>query len=368
MDSMWSFSLRLLLFWLWTSCLDAGYVGQSQWSEFFPDCGGSYQSPIDVDKAQAQYDPSLIPVQTLGYDQHGNAPFILSNNGHTVNMALPGWMGVAGLPWQFSAAQLHLHWGNGAGEGRGSEHTIDGRSAAAELHVVHYNSELYTNLSEAMTQKNGLAVLGVLIEIGEETNQAYANIINYLHRIKHAGQSVAIPAFDVRTLLPADLGLYYLYNGSLTTPPCYQSVLWTLFTQTVKISLAQLLKLETVMYSTKADVSEPTLLQDNYRTTQPLHNRTVLSSFPHVSVKVYTAGEVSAIVMGSLCGCVGLAVIIRFIVKTIRSTSSWDVLHNVRPTPQSRTNDLAKESKQDMDLRTTSDPGKKEESPPQAEP
>lgn len=40
-----------------------------------------------------------------------------------------------------------------------------------------------------------------------------------------------------------------------------------------------MLKLETVLYSSKAEEEEPTILQDNYRATQPLNHRTVLSSF-----------------------------------------------------------------------------------------
>ncbi|XP_051577871.1 carbonic anhydrase 14 isoform X3 [Myxocyprinus asiaticus] len=286
---------------------------------------------------------------------------------YAVQMTLPRWMGVAGLPLHYSAVQLHLHWGNGVGVATGSEHTINGLSSSAELHIVHYNAEFYANMTEAKTQENGLAVLGVLIEAGEETNQAYGRILNYLDHIRYAGQQVAIPAFDVRLLLPNDLGQYFRYNGSLTTPPCHQSVLWTIFNERVKISHLQLMKLETLLFSSKAEAAEPTALQDNFRVTQPLNNRTVLSSFIHVSAKMYTTGEIIAIVIGSLCGCVGLAVIIRFIVKTIRSTSSWDVLPSIRPAPQHSTKDMAKEPKQDMALKTTSDPTNPEEATPQPE-
>ena len=62
-----------------------GLVGQSEWSQYFPDCGGNSQSPVDVVTTQTKYDPSLIPLTPLGYSQHGNKPFTLYNNGHTGN-------------------------------------------------------------------------------------------------------------------------------------------------------------------------------------------------------------------------------------------------------------------------------------------
>ncbi|KAF7708023.1 carbonic anhydrase 14 isoform X2 [Silurus meridionalis] len=321
----------------------AGAAGQSEWPVLFHECGGSSQSPINVDTSETRYDPSLPEIRPLGYEQYGHEPFTLSNDGHTVMILLPSWMGLAGLPWQFSALQLHLHWGNGVSLATGSEHTVDEQSASAELHVVHYNSALYSNVTGAKTRENGLAVLAVLIEAGEETNQAYANILNYLNRIRYAGQSTLIPAFDVRTLLPKDLSRYFRYSGSLTTPPCHQSVMWTVFDEKVKVSFSQLLKLETVLYS---DSAERNPLQDNYRTIQPLNNRTVLSSFVPVSANIYTAGKISAIVTGGLCGCVGLALILYFIIKAIRT----------------------KDTARDVALRTTSDAGTNEEATPQSKP
>ncbi|XP_074539155.1 carbonic anhydrase 14 isoform X2 [Halichoeres trimaculatus] len=380
MDSLGLFILLMLHCFQWivahaaddVSWTYKGMVGQTEWSEYFPDCGGTAQSPVDVVTTQTKYDPSLIPLTPLGYDQHGNKPFTLYNNGHTAVIELPEWMSISGLPWLFTAVQLHLHWGSGGPSHEGSEHTINGQSADAELHVVHYNSELYPNISTAMTKRDGLAVLGILIVTGEETNPGFNNILNYLSRIRHADQKAYIPAFDVKSLLPRDLGRYYRYNGSLTTPPCYQSVIWSLFHERVQISKAQLLRMETLLYSSKSEEPDRMLLQDNYRATQPLNHRVIFASFSAESGRELSSGEVTAIVIGVMCGCVGLAVIVRFIVKTIRSTSSWDVLHNNRPAPMPRIKDpeKAKEIKQDTALNSTVAGEKKEEPShsPQTEP
>ncbi|MED6263160.1 hypothetical protein CHARACLAT_001545 [Characodon lateralis] len=388
MDSLGLFVLLILTFCYWTAAYSAdeitwsysGFVGQSEWSEYFPDCGGTSQSPVDVITTQTKYDPNLIPVTPLGYSQTGSHPFSLHNNGHTVIVELPEWMVLRGLPWVFTAVQLHFHWGNGGPGHGGSEHTINGRSSEAELHVVHYNSELYPNMSAAMTQRDGLAVLAILIETGEETNPGFNNIIDYMSRVRHADQRAFIPAFDVQSLLPKDLGRFYRYNGSLTTPPCYQSVFWTVFHERVQISKAQLLKMETILYSSKVQEADRMLLQDNFRMTQPLNHRVVFASFSAESGKELSSGEVTAIVVGVMCGCVGVAVIVRFIVKTIRffrllrletvvvnsSTSSWDVLHNNRPAPMSRTNETEKsqEKKTNPTLMMTSEAERKEESSP----
>ncbi|XP_034554534.1 carbonic anhydrase 14 [Notolabrus celidotus] len=353
MDSLGLFILLMLQCFQWTAAHAAeditwtykGMVGQTEWSEYFLDCGGTSQSPVDVVTTQTKYDPSLIPLTPLGYDQHGNSPFTLYNNGHTAVIDLPEWMGIGGLPWFFTAVQLHLHWGSGGPSHGGSEHTINGQSADAELHVVHYNSELYPNMSTAMTKRDGLAVLGILIVTGEETNPAFNNVLNYLSRIRHADQKAYIPAFDIKSLLPSDLGRYYRYNGSLTTPPCYQSVIWSVFHERVQISKAQLLRMETLLYSSKSEEPDRMLLQDNYRATQPLNHRVVFASFSAESGRELSSGEVTAIVIGVMCGCVGLAVIVRFIVKTIRIKEP----------------EKAKEIKQDTALNSTAAGEKKEE-------
>ncbi|XP_048882007.1 carbonic anhydrase 14-like [Brienomyrus brachyistius] len=259
-----------------------------------------------------------------------------------VKMSLPAWFQLGGLPWRFTAVQLHFHWGReGDGSGGlagGSEHTVDGRRSAAELHVVHYNSDLYPNVSVAQSQRDGLAVLGVLIETGDDNNSAYENIFKYLEFIKYAGQQMPIPSFNVCSLLPTDLGRYFRYNGSLTTPPCYQSVLWTVFAEKVTVTRKQLKNLETVLFSNDGKDPKSVPLQDNYHTTQPLNQRVVLASFVPDSITSYTLGKLCAVV----------AMVIILLVKAMRSKE-----HD-------------KEQKQDTAFNTDPDP-EKPEAPPKVE-
>lgn len=48
-------------------------------------------------------------------------------------------------------------------------------------------------------------------------------------------------ALPLSSLLPPEeeLGRYYRYEGSLTTPDCYEGVIWTVFERPVELSLAQ---------------------------------------------------------------------------------------------------------------------------------
>uniref|UniRef100_A0A669QP07 carbonic anhydrase n=1 Tax=Phasianus colchicus TaxID=9054 RepID=A0A669QP07_PHACC len=252
-----------------------GPHGQHHWAEGHPACGGQSQSPIDITTQWVLPDPSLPPIRPVGYDHPLVPTFSLTNNGHTVVLALPPTLHLEGLPRSFAAAQLHFHWGH-SGHPEGAEHLLNGHRAPAEMHVVHYDAERYANASEAQHHAAGLAVLGILLEVGDEPNAAYANILNHLGSVRYAGQTTSIPSFNVQELLPKRLDRYYRYNGSLTTPPCLQSVLWTVFQQPVYISTAQLEQLQGSLYATAADEPSAERLEDNFRDPQDLNQH----SFP----------------------------------------------------------------------------------------
>ncbi|XP_023572172.1 carbonic anhydrase 14 isoform X4 [Octodon degus] len=233
---------------------------------------------------------------------------------YEVQLSLPPTLYLGGLPRKYVAAQLHLHWGQKGSPG-GSEHQINSEATAAELHIVHYDSESYDSLSEAAQKPQGLAVLGILIEVGEAENPGYEHILSHLHEISHKDQKTSVPPFSVRELLPPQLDQFFRYNGSLTTPPCYQSVLWTVFNRRAQISVGQLERLQQTLFSTEDEPSEA--LVQNYRAPQPLNQRTIFASFVPVG-PMYTTGEMLSLGVGILLGCLCLLLAVYFIARKIR--------------------------------------------------
>ena len=67
------------------------------------------------------------------------------------------------LTGRYNFAAVHFHWNRDTAKG-GSEHTINSVHYPAEMHIVHFNSK-YRNVEEAARQSDGLAVLGVLMNV-----------------------------------------------------------------------------------------------------------------------------------------------------------------------------------------------------------
>jgi len=261
--------------------------GPNRWGGL---CDGQKQSPIDIVTSATKYDSGLGAQWNLvNYDNNPGGNFKGSNaGGHTLKVSFDAnYYNVSGggLPGTYTTVQFHLHWGSMSTNG--SEHTVDGHRFPAEIHFVSYNTK-YNNLSTALGHMDGLAVLGVFLEVGQGENAAYQNFLSSTNQLVNKDSEVNIPAFSLFPLLPSETSKFYRYNGSLTTPTCNEAVTWTVFDQTVKISRAQLdalftLKLNSTMH-----------ILNNYRPVQSLNSRMVMDSFKAPPTTSSTAATTSS--------------------------------------------------------------------------
>ncbi|XP_031619739.1 carbonic anhydrase-like [Contarinia nasturtii] len=223
---------------------------------------GSRQSPIDLAKDAAvmgRY-PSLF---FRNYENLLESAKI-RNTGHSLQIDIPNdqeyLITGGGLPGIYKMDQMHFHWS--------SEHTLDSKRFGLELHIVSHNQR-YANFSEAVQNKQGVSVLGVLFHISDEINPLLKNILDSAESVKDAaGQSNAIKApFSPMQLLPKDRSSYFRYEGSLTTPSCDEAVIWTVLDKTVPFSITQIERFKQVKDA------EGSLLTHNYRQLQRLNSR-----------------------------------------------------------------------------------------------
>jgi carbonic anhydrase len=169
---------------------------------------GSQQSPIAID---GSIEAQLAPLQ---FDWARQADSIV-NNGLTIQLNF-GDGGVLKVGSErFALVQFHFH--------HPSEHLIDDKSFPMEAHFVHRNAA------------GSLGVIGVLITTGKP-NPVFAKVTATMPPVE--GPAVkADPEINPSGLLPAKRG-YYLYSGSLTTPPCSETVDWMLLADPIEVAEA----------------------------------------------------------------------------------------------------------------------------------
>lgn len=194
-----------------------GYDGDgapAKWGQLqadFRTCDlGMEQSPIDLRNTVRADVGTVEP-------SFRDMPLVVLNNGHTiqVNCAQGSQTAINGA--RFDLLQFHFH--------HPSEHLLSGKNFDMELHFVH------------RSEAGRLAVLGVFIQPGAAN---YA-----LEPIWAAMPSETGPAREAGTVVrPAALlptaRSYFRYSGSLTTPPCSEGVLWTVFKDPIEASPDQI--------------------------------------------------------------------------------------------------------------------------------
>lgn len=197
-----------------------GYIGKEgpeNWgnlsSDFYACQLGKSQSPINLESA---VDAEL---ETLKIN-YKNSPLRIINNGHTIQVNYQPGSILTLDNQEFELLQFHFH--------HPSEHQVEGESFLMELHLVH------------KSKKGALAVIGIFLKEGK-ANLALQQIWQQMPMKQGKEQDISNININAANFLPEDKD-YYRYFGSLTTPPCSETVNWIVLKEPVEIETKQVQK------------------------------------------------------------------------------------------------------------------------------
>jgi len=230
------------------------YANPGDWAGGYKDCGGKAQSPINIDTLEIHHEHVD---DKLNVAYHGLDARHLDNNGH--NLQVNGAFGTLSLPdGEYNVAQFHFHFP--------SEHEVDGQLAAGEIHIVHQKV--------GATGTDGLAVVGILLQENAEQNdlaenEAFLTLLGFDgHLPKEHDARAIMGTVDLQQAFGQELGgSYYHYEGSLTTPPCSETVHWFVLSRPAAVTPGMVQQFKSLFPS-------PT----NNRPVQSLNSRDVVES------------------------------------------------------------------------------------------
>jgi carbonic anhydrase len=216
-----------------------GNEGPEHWGDLSPEfkmCNkGMNQSPVDLTgMIKAQLSPLQVNYQPTTLD--------VVNNGHTIKADSSSGSTITLNNHSYKFIQVHFH--------TPSENHINGQSFPMEAHFVHAD------------ETGNLAVIGLMYKEGE-ANTSLAPIWDNMPAAVGNPEKPSGVTLDTNAMLPVNRD-YYRFNGSLTTPPCSEGVLWLVLKEPVSASKEQIEKFHDTFH------------HDTNRPVQPLNARVVL--------------------------------------------------------------------------------------------
>jgi carbonic anhydrase len=191
-----------------------GATGPERWGSLDAANGvcstGTQESPIDIDRP---IDARLPPLGIAW----PKPPDTIVNNGHTIQLDFASSNTLMLGDRGYELKQFHFH--------HPSEHLVAGNRFAMEAHFVH------------VAAGGDVAVIGVFIVPGT-ANAAFSKVVSTMPE-DESPPAPADRAIDPKALLPAKRS-YYRYEGSLTTPPCTETVDWLVFVDPIEVAGADI--------------------------------------------------------------------------------------------------------------------------------
>ncbi|MDH5757332.1 MAG: carbonic anhydrase family protein [Nitrospinota bacterium] len=214
----------------------SGATGPEHWGDLDPQWAacksGTNQSPVDIT------DPVTHASADMEFHYKASAGTVM-NNGHTIVFTPTdgGYILVSGK--QYNLLQFHFH--------TPSEHLVNGSAYRMEGHLVSQAAD------------GNYAVVGVFYDSGNGNNVVETVFGAVSDTENH--ETAVTAEVDANGLLPSGMA-YYRYSGSLTTPPCTEGLVWSVF--------------ETPSTAAETDIQKmENLYGGNARPAQNLNGRTI---------------------------------------------------------------------------------------------